>query len=132
MKSWIQRARGAIGIGVTWAVGWAPLGALTGLVTGTLLGWPLRSITTNYAVMFGVLGLVGGMIFSGVLRLTEGRHTFDRLSLPRFATWGAVGGFLLGGLAVSASLLGAELNTLGATMIGAATLLGAGSAASTL
>jgi hypothetical protein len=46
MKTWIQRVRVAIGIGLTWAAGWAPLGAVTGLATGTLLGFPLGVVTT--------------------------------------------------------------------------------------
>lgn len=39
-----QRMRGALGIGMTWAAGWAPVGAITGLVTGTLLGFPLGTL----------------------------------------------------------------------------------------
>jgi len=131
MMSWLQRVRGAIGIGATWAAGWAPIGAVTGWVTGTLLDFP-PSVVTNYAVMFGVLGLMGGTIFSIVLRLAEGRRSFEQLSLPRFVSWGALGGLVLGGLAVSASLLGSGFTSLGAVIVGATTLLGAGSAAGTL
>lgn len=132
MKTWLQRIRGAIGIGLTWAAGWAPLGALTGWVTGTALGFPLGVVTANYTVMFSLLGFLGGTIFSTVLSLAEGRRTFDRLSLPRFVAWGALGGLLLGGLAVTAGLLGAGPTIFGAVITGAATLLGAGSAAGTL
>ena len=67
MTKWLQRVRGAIGIGLTWAAGWAPLGGITGWVTGRLLNFPLTDIVTNYAVMFGVRGFVGGAIFSTVL-----------------------------------------------------------------
>jgi hypothetical protein len=84
------------------------------------------------ATTFAVLGFVGGAIFSTVLRLTEGHRRFDELSLTRFAGWGAVGGILLGGIAVSAGLWGAGLGTVGAGMIGVATLLGAASAAGSL
>jgi hypothetical protein len=132
MKKWLQRIRGAIGTGLTWAAGWAPLGAVTGWVTGLVLGFPLGIVTANYAVMFAVLGFIGGTIFSAVLTLAEGRRSFDQLSLPRFVAWGAVGGLLLGGLATTAGLLGAGLTTLGAVIAGASTLLGAGSAAGTL
>lgn len=132
MKKWLQRIRGGVGIGLTWAAGWAPVGALTGWVTGVLLGFPLGVVVANYAVMFGVLGFIGGAIFSTVLGLAEGRRSFDQLSLPRFVAWGALGGLLLGGLAVTAGLLGAGLTTLGAVIAGTSTLLGAGSAAGTL
>lgn len=131
MNSWLQRVRGTIGIGATWAAAWAPVGAITGWVTGTLLDFP-SSVAANYAAMFGVLGLMGGTIFSTVLRLAESRRSFEQLSLPRFVGWGALGGLVLGGLAVSASLLGASFDTLGAVIVGAATLLGAASAAGTL
>ena len=45
--------------------------------------------------MFGVLGMIGGTIFSTVLSLTEGRRSFHQLSLPRFVVWGALGGLVL-------------------------------------
>jgi hypothetical protein len=132
MKNWLQRIRGAIGIGLTWAAAWAPIGAITGGVTAVLLGFPLGVVTANYAVMFGVLGFIGGTIFSTVLSLAEGRRRFNQLSLPRFVAWGALGGLLLGGLAVTAGLLGAGATILGAVIAGTSTLLGAGSAAGTL
>lgn len=132
MKMWLERIRGAIGIGLTWAAGWAPIGAVTGWVTGVVLGFPLGVVTANYAVMFGVLGFVGGTIFSTVLSIAEGRRRFSELSLPRFVGWGALGGLLLGGLAVAAGLLGPGLTVLDGVIAGTATLLGAGSAAGTL
>ena len=132
MKEWFRRLRGAIGMGVTWAVGWAPVGAVTGWVTGLVFGFPLAGVAINYATMFGVLGFVGGTIFSGVLRLAEGRRRFEELTFPRFVGWGALGGLVLGGLAVALGLLGSGLSVLGLVMAGVATLLGAGSAAGTL
>jgi hypothetical protein len=132
MKRWVQRLRGAIGIGLTWAAGWAPIGVVTGLLVGTLFGYPLGVIARNYAVTFSVVGFIGGAIFSTVLSLAERRRSFSGLSLPRFVGWGALGGLLLGGLAVTAGLLGAGATNLGAVMIGATTLLGASSAAGTL
>lgn len=132
MTKWLQRVRGAIGIGLTWAVGWAPLGGITGWVTARFLNFPPADFTTIYALMFGVLGFVGGTIFSTVLSLTEGRRSFNQLSLPRFVVWGALGGLLLGGLAVTSGLLATGFTTLGAVIAGASALLGAGSAAGTL
>lgn len=132
MQSWLQRVRGAIGIGATWALGWAPIGAITGWVTATLVDFPPVVVAANYATMFGVMGFMGGAIFSTLLRLADGHRSFDQLSLPRFVGWGAVGGLALGGLAVLASLLGAGLTSLGAVIVAATTLLGAGSAAGTL
>lgn len=132
MRGWLRRIRGAIGIGVTWALGWAPVGAIVGWLTGLALGFPLAVIATNYGVMFGVVGFVGGTIFSSVVRIAEGRRSFEQLSMRRFLAWGAVGGLVLGGLSVSLGLLGAGANALGAVIAGVTTLLGTGSAAGTL
>lgn len=133
MTKWLKRIRGAIGMGLTWAAGWVPVGAVTGLITGVVLDLvPLGRIAGNYALMFGVLGFVGGTIFSAVLRVTEGRRSFSQLSLPRFAAWGALGGLTLGGIAVTAGLLGSGFTILGAAIGGVAMLLGAGSAVGTL
>ena len=133
MTRWLQRLRGAIGMGLTWAAGWVPVGAVTGLITGAVLGlFPLGRITVNYAILFGVLGFVGGTIFSTVVSIAEGRRRFAQLSLPRFVAWGALGGLMLGGLAVTAGILGSGFTALGAVIGGVATLLGASSAAGTL
>lgn len=132
MKTWLQRMRGAVGIGVTWAVGWAPIGAITGWIAAAVFGFPAGAVVTNYALLFGALGLLGGALFSSLLSLTERHRGFHELSMPRFVAWGALGGLALGGLSVAAGLLGAGITALGAVMAGTATLLGAGSAAATL
>lgn len=136
MKKWLQRVRGAIGMGLTWAAGWAPIGALVGVVLNAVLpGFPpigLGTVVAVNATTFAVLGFVGGTIFATVLRLTEGHRRFEELYLLRFAGWGAVGGLLLGGVAVAVGLWGSGFGRIGAAMIGAATLLGAGSASGSL
>ena len=133
MRSWLKRVRGVIGMGLTWAVGWAPIGGIAGLVIGALFGFPLGGIALNYAGMFGVLGFVGGMVFSTLVRIAEGRRRFDELSIPRFAAWGGLGGLALGALAVTINLVGlGGITPLTVAVIGAAGLLGAGSAAGTL
>jgi hypothetical protein len=132
MKGWLRRIRGAIGIGLTWALGWAPIGALVGLIVGAVFGFPLGGIAVDYAELFAVLGLIGGGLFSTVLRVTERSRRFDELSLPRFTAWGALGGLVLGGLALGVSVVGLELNLIGWSTIAMAGLLGAGSAAATL
>jgi hypothetical protein len=106
MKHWIRRIRGGIGIALTWAAGWMPIGALTALglwvVFKPALAFNnpgLGRFVAMSAVIFGALGFVAGSIFSAVLRVAEGRRRFDELTLPRFAAWGGVAGLLLGGLA---------------------------------
>jgi hypothetical protein len=99
MGKWLRRIRGAIGIGFTWAVAWS----VVGLVPRWLFGF---NTDAPFPIIFGVLGFIAGLIFSGLLMLTEGRRGFDELSLPRFAAWGAVGGVLLSAIFTRAASLG--------------------------
>lgn len=92
MKTWLRRIRGAIGLGLAWAV--------AGGVAGTIisLGFVVRTGSrpdAPFPIMLGALGFVAGVVFSGVLRLVEGRRRFDQMSLPRFAASGAAVGFAL-------------------------------------
>jgi hypothetical protein len=135
MRKWLRRIRGAIGMGLTWAAGWAPIGAVVGVALHEVLPASpigLASVVVLNATTFAALGLIGGTAFGAVLRLAEGHRRFHQLSLPRFASWGAVGGVLLGGMAVAAGLWGAGFGPLGTSMVGAATLLGGVSATGTL
>lgn len=100
MGKWMRRIRGVIGIGVTWAAAWA----LVGSVPRWLFGF---NTDAPFPIIFGVLGFIAGVIFSGLLMLTEGRRGFDQLTLPRFAAWGAVGGVLLSAIFTRAASLGA-------------------------
>jgi len=99
MGTALQRIRGAIGIGITWAVAWSAAGGVPRWVFGVDTDAPLP-------LVFGLLGLIAGVIFSAVLTLTEGRRRFDQMSLPRFAGWGAMGGLLLSALFARVASLG--------------------------
>jgi hypothetical protein len=105
MTKWLRRIRGAIGTGLTWAVAWGGVGTIV------MLGFLLRTGSrpdAPFPLVFGVFGFVAGVIFSGVLGLVEGRRRFDQLSLPRFAAWGAAGGFVLAAAFVLAVSLSAD------------------------
>ena len=95
----MRRIRGTIGMGLTWAVAWS----LVGMAPRWLFGF---NADVPFPLVFGVLGFGAGVIFSGVLMVTEGRRGFDQLTLPRFATWGAMGGFLLSAIFTRAASLG--------------------------
>jgi hypothetical protein len=99
MRKWLRRIRGAIGIAFTWAVAWSVVGMVPRWVFGFNTDVP-------FPLVFGVLGFIAGVIFSGLLMLTEGRRGFDEMSLPRFAAWGAVGGVLLSAIFTRAASLG--------------------------
>lgn len=135
MKDWLRRVRGALGMGMAWALGWAPIGAVLGGALWAILDPPvgLMSVVEINALAFGALGFIGGTLFSSVLLLADGRQCFGELKMPRFAAWGAAGGLLLGGFAVFAGFWGSShVPFIGMTVLGAATLLGAGSAAGSL
>ena len=99
MGKWMRRIRGAIGMGFTWAAAWFAVGLVPRWVFGFNADVP-------FPLVFGVLGFIAGVTFSGLLVLTEGRRRFDQLSLPRFAGWGAMGGLLLSALFAKAASLG--------------------------
>lgn len=99
MRKWLRRIRGAIGMGFTWAAAWS----VAGLVPRWLFGF---NPDAPFPLIFGVLGFIAGITFSGLLFLAEGRRRFDQMSLPRFAGWGAMGGLLLSALFARAASLG--------------------------
>jgi len=129
---WLRRVRGAIGIGLTWAVAWFGAGMI--MLLGLLLTTGSTGADVPYPLGFGAFGFVAGVSFSGVLGLVEGRRRFDQMSLPRFATWGAAGGFLLAAIFVAVVALAGDpaflraLGVLGPVFAAA----GAGSAAGSL
>ncbi len=123
MKKWLRRIRGAIGMGLTWAIAWFGAGLILLLVVG------FGAADVPFPLGFGLLGFLAGVMFSGVLAIVEGRRRFDQMSLPRFAAWGGIGGLLLSGIFVLAAALGGEaLLVLGPVFA----LAGAGSAAGSL
>ncbi len=132
MKSWLRRIRGAIGMGVTWAAAWFGAGMI--MMLGFLLITGSTGADVPYPLGFGAFGFIAGVTFSGVLGIVEGRRRFDEMSLPRFAGWGSVGGFLLSVVFVGAVALVEDpaflwnLMVLGPVFAAA----GAGSAASAL
>ena len=93
-----------------------------------------RSPDAPFPLMFSAFGFVAGVIFSGVLGVVEGRRRFDQMSLPRFAAWGATGGFLLSATFVLAvSLAGDPAFLRNLVVVGPVfALAGAGSAAGSL
>jgi hypothetical protein len=103
MKQWGRRIRAAIGMGLAWGAAGFGAGALLARVPGFSSDLP-------FALLFAPLGFFSGIIFSGVLVAIEGRRGFHRMSLLRFAGWGAVSGLLLSGIfVVGAALRGASV-----------------------
>jgi hypothetical protein len=123
MGKWLRRIRGAIGMGFTWAAVWAAAGSVPRWVFGFNPDAP-------FPLIFGVLGFVAGVTFSGFVVLAEGRRRFDQISLPRFAGWGAVGGLVLSALfAKAASLSWGEVLAIAPTFAVASAICASGSLA---
>lgn len=139
MNPWLRRLRGAVGMGVTWAVGWAVVGILIGVASILLPFLP-------WEIFFGIFdaplpalawpGFFAGATFSVVLGIAGRRRRFDELSLPWMAGWGALGGAVFGSLPVALIASGgapiAQLALLAGVWGGTVTVLSAASAAGTL
>ena len=94
MKKWLRRIRGAVGMGLSWAV----VGFLAGIgieLVHNLWPNPLGSAVDIWPMTLALPGFLGGVAFSTVLGIAGRRRRFDELSLPRVAAWGAVGGLLV-------------------------------------
>ena len=121
MWKWLRRIRGAIGMGFTWAAAWFVAGFVPRWVFGVHADLP-------FPLLFGGLGFIAGVTFSGVLVLTEGRRRFEQMSLLRFAGWGAMGGLLLSALFVrGASLASGEVLAISTTFALASAVCASGS-----
>ena len=143
MSQWQRRIRGAVGMGLTWALAWALVGLLIGVTSNLLPGLPWDAFFEVFDAPLPALaipGFVGGALFSMVLGIAGRRRRFAELSLPRFAAWGAVGGLLLS--LVPAAMVAVGLARLGsgapgvwqltAVISGPLILLSAASATGTL
>jgi hypothetical protein len=86
-------------MGFIWAAAWFAAGLVPRWVFGFNADVP-------FPLVFGVLGFIAGVIFSGLLMLTEGRRGFEEMTLPRFAVWGAVAGLLLSAIFTRIASLG--------------------------
>ena len=99
MGKWLRRIRGAVGMGLTWALGWAVVGLLIGVTSKLLPGLPFWD---SFFRVFdaplpaaAVPGFFAGAFFSIVLGIAGRRRRFAELSLPLFGALGAVGGVML-------------------------------------
>jgi hypothetical protein len=96
MQPLFQRLRGALGLGVIWAIGGALVGGLIEGILNILPGSDLLLGVDMWPAALAIPAFLAGIAFSGVLALAEGRRGFEELRLPRIAAWGALGGVMLG------------------------------------
>ena len=90
MNNWLRNIRDAVGMGLIWAVAWAPVGVLIGAIVD-----PNESMDEPW-LMVGILpGFLCGVLFVVMLRLAEDSGRRDELSLRRAAAWGALSGLMV-------------------------------------
>ena len=139
--TWPRRIRGAVGMGVTWAVAWGLVVMLLGmtsiLVPGTPLDFLLEIFDDEMLPIVVTPAFLGGLSFSAVLGIAGRNRRFDESSLPGFAALGAMGGVLLGLVPLVATTVGfatanVPLWPLAAVICGSLALMGAASASGSL
>jgi hypothetical protein len=128
MARWLKRIRGAIVMGVLWAVVWAPVGILIGAIVDRD-----GKMDEPWILVGALPGFIGGVVFSVVLAIAARRRRFHELSTRRFATWGALAGMLVGAIPFALGTLNPRVpGWLPFVFVAAVTLLSAFSAAGSL
>jgi hypothetical protein len=129
MKKWLRRIRGAVLMGLTWAVVWVPVALLISMIVD-----PDGSMDEPWILVGAYPGFLSAVVFSMVIWIAERRRRFDQLSLTRVGAWGAVAGLLVGMVPFVAGSNSTNLPTwlLMLAIIGPITLLSALSAGGSL
>lgn len=97
MNRWPRRIRGAVGMGVVWAIGGAGIGGMIELLDNVLPGGlAMASAVDMWPQTLAIPSFMLGVVFAVVLGVVGARRRFDELSVPQFAAWGAMAGLLLG------------------------------------
>lgn len=93
MTKWLRRIRDVALMALTWAVAWAPIGVLLGLIVD-----PDGSMDEMWVAVGGYPGFLSGAVFSAVLGGTKGCRRFDEFPVSRVGALGAASGVLVGSL----------------------------------
>ncbi len=129
MKKWLKRIRGALGMGLIWAIVWAPIGILIGMIVD-----PDNSMDEMWVAIGAYPGFLGGVVFATVIGIAARRQRLDELSIPGFAAWGAIAGLIVGSIPFVIGDSSTEMPTwlFASIVIGVITLMSAASAAGSL
>ena len=100
-------------MGLVWAVTWAVIGG--GIMEAFVD--PHGEILDMWPQTLGIVGFVGGVVFSTLLGLVAGRRRFAELSFAQFALLGLVAGVLQGAFAMQ---FGAPATFIGFTAVASA------------
>jgi len=107
----LRRIRGVLVIGVLWGAGWAIVGG------GVMEGFvdPQGRILDMWPQTLGIVGFLGGVIFSLMVRIAGERRSFSEFSFVEFAGLGAAAGLVQGVLAMA--IMGAPALFTGLTIV---------------
>ncbi len=120
MKRWSRRIVTAVGMGLAWAIAWAPIAVLI----GTLIVDPDNSMDEMWAAIGAYPGFLCAVMFFVVLTLAERGRRLGEVSLPRVSAWGALAGLIVGVLPFAvATRSPGNPPWLGAVLIGSLILL---------
>jgi hypothetical protein len=130
MSKWLRHIRGAVLMGITWALIWMPMGLLIGFIVDR------DGRMDEPWILVGTFpGFLAGVIFSVVLGIAARRRRLDELSVAKVGGWGAVAGLAIGSLPLIIGDHGPDLPRLlpiDLVIISSITLLSAVSAAASL
>ncbi len=91
MKHWLRRFRGALGMGLTWGIGWAPLGVLLGFFIDRD-----GSMDEMWLAIAAYPGFLCGLLFSLFIWRVQRGYGFGEISFYSAGGWGAISGALVG------------------------------------
>ena len=92
-----RRLRGMLGMGITWAVGWAIIMFLIGNIIQVVDPDSIDPGEEPWrlALMVSVVGFISGSVFAMIFSSAERRKRIRDLSVLRSTLWGALGGAAL-------------------------------------
>lgn len=122
---WLGHVRGAVLMGLAWAVAWALVAVLVGLIVD-----PDGSMDEMWVAIGAYPGFLCGAISSAALGIAGGRHRLAELSLSGAGVRGAAVGLLVGVVpfAIGEPISEIPLWQLGAAVVGSIAVLSAVSA----
>ena len=108
--NFLRRLRGLVGISLTWAVLWVPLGWLASVVDAVARGRPVEALFWSDVRTLMTIGAICGFLFGMVLAAAAKRKTFEQLTLGRTALWGVAAGMVIPGVFAVFNGIGAALS----------------------
>jgi O-antigen/teichoic acid export membrane protein len=127
MHTVMRRVRGALGMGLVWAIGAGMIGGLIELLDNLGVTWAWISVEDIWPMTLAIPGFLCGISFSILLGVLARHRRVEELSVPRIAGMGALGGALLAAVVFlivgggSTAILGVVAGVLGLFSATAAT-----------